>query len=97
MKGLETRWLLANINNKSDQDTICHIVNRLRKNYLFLSLSDKELFDLTLQFEVAKYNVGDVIIEQGDKADDGCYYMLVEGECSVFKNGKGSLNFCEQI
>ena len=41
------------------------IARQLRTNYLFMSLSDKDIFDLAGQFEVVEYNVGEVIIEQG--------------------------------
>ena len=102
------------------------IARQLRTNYLFMSLDDKDIFDLAGQFEVVEYNVGEVIIEQGmlfviyilcqtfvrqayhvsrnhliiliiagetvlgetsTDQEEGYYYLLVEGECSVFKNG----------
>ena len=94
------------------------IARQLRTNYLFMSLDDKDIFDLAGQFEVVEYNVGEVIIEQGmlfvilcqtfvrqayhvsrnhliiliiaiagETEEEGYYYLLVEGECSVFKNG----------
>ena len=60
----------------------------MRNSFLFTSLDSEEIFDLTMQFEIATYNVGEVIIEQGVVDDRGYYYMLTEGECTVFKNGK---------
>ena len=57
---------LRKLSSDSDKDIIDHIAVQLRKNYLFTSLDDNEIFDLTMQFEVAKYYVGDVIIEQGE-------------------------------
>ena len=41
------------------------IARQLRTNYLFMSLSDKDIFDLARLFEAVEYNVGDVVIEQG--------------------------------
>jgi len=86
------------------------LARQLRKNYLFMSLDDKDIIDLARLFEVVKYNVGEVVIEQGmftvklihvkptiphdvfliiagETEEEGYYYLLVEGECSVFKNG----------
>jgi len=41
------------------------IARQLRTNYLFMSLDDKDIFDLARLFEAVEYNVGDVVIEQG--------------------------------
>ena len=40
------------------------ISRQLRTNYLFMSLSDKDIFDLARLFEAVEYNVGEVV-EQG--------------------------------
>lgn len=83
LSGLSLRRLSSN----GDNEIIQHISVQLRKNYLFTSLDDQEISYLAKQFEVVRCPVGDAIIEQGEVEDDGYYYMLVGGECSVLKNG----------
>ena len=37
----------------------------LRKNFMFLSLSDKAIFELAMQFEIMECQLGQTIIHQG--------------------------------
>ena len=73
---------------KYEVDFEHQILKYLRKNYLFVSLNDEKLDEFAKKFEAVTYNVGSFIIKQGE-ADDDCYfYVVVDGECSIIKNGK---------
>lgn len=81
--------------NKSDHDAVAFIAANLRTNFLFLSLGDNEVIALAKKFEIVVYEVGATIIvqdSQGDSSrksyDNRHYYILVEGECKVMKDGK---------
>ena len=64
------------------------ILQYLRMNYLFVSLNDEQIHEIAKKFEIVTHNVGSFIIKQGE-ADDDCYfYVVVDGECSIVKNGK---------
>ena len=64
------------------------ILKYLKMNYLFVSLSDEQIINFAKKFEVVTYSVGDFITKQGE-ADCDCYfYVVVDGDCSIIKNGK---------
>jgi hypothetical protein len=42
-----------------------HIARQLRTNFMFRKLNDEDISELASQFEVAEYDSGHVIIEQG--------------------------------
>ena len=82
-----------NLNSDKDYDIITFISEQIRSNFLFQSCDHSTIVNLARQFIVCEYDPGFAIIEQGDTLDDSricdmCYYILVEGECIVVKDGK---------
>ena len=62
---LQAKQKSSNMLRSRREESYTNIARQLRMNYLFMSLDDKDIFDLARQFEVVEYNVGEVIIEQG--------------------------------
>jgi len=85
------------VQTSTDNDIVALIAKQLRSNFLFLSLDDTAIIESAKQFQVVTYAPGDVIIGQGSIGEsiDGTnseshkyYYILVEGECVLVKDGK---------
>ena len=62
---LQAKQKSSNMLRSRREESSTDIARQLRMNYLFMSLDDKDIFDLARQFEVVEYNVREVIIEQG--------------------------------
>ncbi|KAL7576356.1 hypothetical protein ACA910_018169 [Epithemia clementina (nom. ined.)] len=71
------------------------IKKSLRKNFVFADLTSRELRPLVAAFEPCKFDVGEIIIKQGDPGD--YFYIIQKGKvifqvdgADVGKAGKGS-------
>jgi len=64
------------------------VENALLKNCLFTDLSDSSMKRLIDGFEKGQASKDEVIITQGDSCDGGYVYLIREGECRVFVNGR---------
>jgi len=71
-----------------DDDIASWIADHLKTNFLFVSLNDATIQDIAEKFEIAEYEAGVSIIEQGCSDSSTYYYILFDGECIVTKNDK---------
>jgi len=71
-----------------DDDIASWIADHLKTNFLFVSLNDATIQDIAEKFEIAEYEAGVSIIEQGCSDSSTYYYILYDGECIVTKNDK---------
>ena len=71
-----------------DDEIASWIADHLKTNFLFVSLNDATIQDIAAKFEIAEYEAGVSIIEQGCSDSSTYYYILYDGECIVTKNDK---------
>ena len=71
-----------------DDEIASWIADHLKTNFLFVSLNDATIQDIAEKFEIAEYEPGVSIIEQGCSDSSTYYYILYDGECIVTKNDK---------
>ena len=60
----------------------------LDENVLFDSLPDEALEALMDAFEQKEFRQGDVIFQQGDACENDHVYVVYEGQCAVYVDGK---------
>ena len=72
------------------------IVETLKKNKVFATLSDEELDDISAYFNEQDYNKDEIIFMEGDPSD--WFYMIAEGRVKVVKHSlKGKDIILEMI
>jgi len=71
-----------------DDEIASWVADHLKTNFLFVSLNDATIQDIAEKFEIAEYEAGVSIIEQGCSDSSTYYYILYDGECIVTKNDK---------
>ena len=88
---------------KSD-DQAAMLVKRVKGIFFMKHLGEKDVDTLVKAFELKTYEVGDVLMKQGDEGD--CFYVLEEGITDVVidnvgkvaeKDGKGDANFVGEL